>query len=186
MANIDNIPGFNKLENSDLSIDIAMTQESTIYLKLKGFIDTYNTPFFNKKVNLAISHGYTHFIFDMHKVNYMSSTAIGLFTSILKSLKPINGDMIFVGVSPKVYDIFELIGFSKFFKFTNDVSHAINLMKTSSRMEVKTDPGPFPKKFRCSCKKVLKVSRPGQFRCPQCRTRISVDQKGSIKRVLTH
>jgi len=182
---IASIPGFLELTNNDLGVDILLTREATIVLKLKGFIDTYNTPFFSKKVNMAITHGFSYFIFDMQSVNYMSSTAIGIFTSFLKVLKPINGDIIFVGVNPKVYDVFELIGFSSFFTFTNDMTNAMKLVKPSKRVERKPEISVFPKRFRCSCKKVLKVSRAGQFQCPQCKTRISVSTRGSLKKVLT-
>lgn len=152
---------------------------------MNGIIDTYNTPFLSKKVNMAISRGFIRLIFDLTKVTYMSSTALGIFTSFLKLLKPIKGDLVLVlvGVQPKLYEVFQLIGFNKFFKFSESVNKAVSMLRPEKDNGEKSVVNLFPKTFRCSCRKKLRVTKSGIYKCPQCQTRISVGADGSLKRV---
>lgn len=177
-------PGFDALFDKNLKVEIVRTEDSTVILKLSGYIDTYNTGFLNKKVNMVISRGFINVVFDMKEITYMSSTGIGCFTSFLRYLKPLKGDFVLVGIQPKVMEIFVLIGFVSFFKFSSDVNHAVSLLESSERRSGSEISALFPKIFKCKCSKKLKASKPGKFRCPQCKTVISVNPEGKLKIVL--
>jgi len=174
------IPGFNDLVDSDLKVDIVKIQGAVIVVSLKGLIDTYNTPFLSKKVNLPIGYGYDKIVFNLFGVTYMSSTGIGIFTTFLRQLRSMRGDFVLASVPQKIKDVFELIGFSSFFNFAPDTAEAIAMLDGSAPEEVKS---PFPKIFRCTCRKKLKVSKPGKFRCPQCRSVISVNKDGTVRKL---
>ena len=174
------IPGFNDLVDSDLKVDIVKIQGDVIVVSLKGLIDTYNTPFLSKKVNLLIGHGYEKIVFNLFGVTYMSSTGIGIFTTFLRQLRSLKGDFVLASVPEKVKDVFELIGFSSFFNFASDTAAGIAMLDDAAPDEEKSV---FPKLFRCTCRKKLKVSRPGKFRCPQCRSIISVNEEGAVRKL---
>lgn len=180
MIGTDSIPGFNNIVNNDLSIKINLVQPPVIVLELKGYIDTYNTPFVEKKINLAIANGFDRIICDLSGITYMSSTGIGVFTAILRQLKGIRGELILSGVPEKIMDVFRLIGFSSFFRFEPSAEEAVAQVREKKAPEKP----PYPKMIRCSCQKKLRISRAGQFRCPRCRTVISADERGAVRKVL--
>lgn len=145
-----------------------------IILKLDGLIDTYNSPDLQKEV-LDIISSYTKIIFDCSKLTYVSSTGVGTFMVFLKSIKEKSGTIVLANLQQKVLEIFQLLGFSKFFTITDSLDESLKVLGIST--EVKSC---FPKVFECpSCKKKLKVSKSGKFKCTQCSSIISISADGN-------
>lgn len=145
-----------------------------IILKLDGLIDTYNSPDLQKEV-LDIISSYTKIIFDCSKLTYVSSTGVGTFMVFLKSIKEKSGTIVLANLQQKVLEIFQLLGFSKFFTITDSLDESLKVSGIST--EVKSC---FPKVFECpSCKKKLKVSKSGKFKCTQCSSIISISADGN-------
>jgi len=154
-------------------------QNGMITLSLKGFLDTYNSADFQREVNKLIESGYIKLLFNCSELNYVSSTGIGAFTSFLKSVKLRNGDLVLSFLQPKVFEVFQLLGFSKFFNITSSSDEARKiLLGEKKEEEVKTV---FPKIFKCPiCKKNLRASRNGRFRCSECKTILNIDEEGHV------
>jgi anti-anti-sigma factor len=159
---------------------------STVQLVLNGYLDTYNSPEFQSHINAMINSGVQYIIFNCNGLNYISSTGIGAFTAFLKLLKQKKGEMALFGLQKKVMEVFQLLGFTKFFKIGSSFEEALGMTKG----EVKTGPKPaseakpaFPLVFNCPhCEKKLKSSKPGKFRCSGCKGVIEVDEKGTVKK----
>lgn len=151
---------------------------SLIILNLKGFLDTYNSADFQREVNKLIEGGYNKILFNCSELNYVSSTGIGAFTSFLKTVKQKNGDLVLAYLQPKVYEVFQLLGFSKFFNISNSIADAKQIFTGNKKREEATN---FPKIFKCPiCKKTLKASKSGRFRCSECKTILNVDDDGHV------
>jgi anti-sigma B factor antagonist len=149
-----------------------------IVLNLKGFLDTYNSADFQREVNKLIEGGYIKILFNCSELNYVSSTGIGAFTSFLKTVKQKNGDIVLTYLQPKVYEVFQLLGFSKFFNISSNLEDASKILsgqKQEATMSI------FPKVFKCPiCKKNLKASKSGRFRCSECKTILNIDNDGHV------
>ena len=105
MSNNEIVPGFDDEKDDSLKIrlqKIADT-EGCLVLYLTGYIDTYNSNYFQKRVNKAIEGGFIKLIFHCSGLNYVSSTGIGSFTAFLKQVKPRGGDLVLLEIQPKVY-----------------------------------------------------------------------------------
>jgi anti-anti-sigma factor len=180
MTNDEIIPGFDANKDDSLKIELARIPdvENGLIIGLNGYIDTYNSNSFQKRVNLAISTGFNKLIFDCSNLTYVSSTGIGSFTSFLKTLKGATGDMVLLNVQGKVLDVFQLLGFARFFNIRESKDEAINFFPTTAS----GDTGPvFPFVFSCPiCQKKLKAAKAGRFRCVECKTIIAIDEKGSV------
>jgi anti-anti-sigma factor len=151
---------------------------SVMELNLKGFLDTYNSSDFQKEVNKIIESGTVKILFNCAELNYVSSTGIGAFTAFLKTLKQKSGDLVLANLQPKVFEVFQLLGFSKFFNITQNMDEAKKILKGQKE---ETAPTNFPKIFKCPiCKKNLKASKPGRFRCTECKTILNVDNDGHV------
>ena len=158
--------------------------ENTVQLVLNGYLDTYNSPEFQSHINNLISTGIQCIIFNCNGLNYISSTGIGAFTAFLKMMKSKNGDMALFGLQKKVMEVFQLLGFTKFFNIAADLETSLQMLKGDASEEKPSGNGEtiFPLIFECPhCGKKLKTSKPGKFRCNGCKEVIVVDENGKAQ-----
>ncbi len=156
----------------------------TVQLVLNGYLDTYNSPEFQSHINTLINTGIQCIIFNCNGLNYISSTGIGAFTAFLKLMKSKKGDMALFGLQKKVMEVFQLLGFTKFFKIAGDLDSAMLLLKSGNIFEasVTKKESVFPLIFQCPhCEKKLKTAKSGKFRCSGCKEVIVVDENGKVE-----
>jgi anti-anti-sigma factor len=180
MANNDIIIGFDDEKDDSLKIRLQTFDhvKELLVLYLSGYIDTYNSNYFQKRVAKAIDSGYIKLIFHCSGLNYVSSTGIGSFTTFLKTVKPKGGDLVLLEIQPKVYEVFQLLGFSQFFNIKDNLEEAVQFFAQKE----KTEKGEiFPKIFACPiCSKKLKAKKAGRFRCSECKTILAIDNTGHV------
>lgn len=180
MTNNDIVPGFDEEKDESLKIRLQKVDsaDGCLILYLTGYIDTYNSNFFQKRVNRAVEAGFTRLVFHCGGLNYVSSTGIGSFTAFLKAVKPRGGDLVLLEIQPKVYEVFQLLGFSQFFNIKDNLDEAIEFF---SKGTAKVESDLFPKIFKCPiCSKKLKATKPGRFRCSECKTILAIDNTGQV------
>jgi len=180
MANNDIIPQFDNETNESLTLTLQNVPgvEGCLVVVLGGYIDTYNSNFFQQQVQKIIDAGFIRLIFNCGSLNYVSSTGIGSFTAFLKTVKPLDGDVVLLNVQPKVYEVFQLLGFSQFFNIKDTLQSAITFF---GGVLVEQNSEAFPKFFSCPmCPKKLKALKPGRFRCPGCKTIVAIDNNGTV------
>jgi anti-anti-sigma factor len=181
MMNNDIVNGFDDEKDDSLKIKLQEVDEveGCLVLHLTGYIDTYNSNYFQKRVQKAIDAGFTRLIFQCNGLNYVSSTGIGSFTAFLKSVKPRGGDLVLLEIQPKVYEVFQLLGFSQFFNINDNLDDSVDFFKTDKTEEEAVSL--FPKVFSCPiCSKKLKAQKAGRFRCSECKTILAIDNKGQV------
>ncbi len=181
MSNNDIVSGFDEEKDESLKIRLQKINnvENCLVLYLTGYIDTYNSNFFQKRVNRAVEAGFTRLIFHCSGLNYVSSTGIGSFTAFLKAVKPKGGDLVLLEIQPKVYEVFQLLGFSQFFHIKDSLDDAVEHFNKGGQMQQSSDV--FPKIFKCPiCSTKLKASKPGRFRCSNCKTILAIDAGGQV------
>ncbi len=167
-----------KIEFLDIELRKVSTVPGCLVVSMKGYIDTYNAPHFQRRVTEVVNAGYIRLIFDFSGISYISSTGIGAFTQVLKNVKPRGGDMALVALIERVFEVFQLLGFSNFFNITDRLEEAVRLLAIQSESAGK---GPFPKVFSCPiCGKRLKASKDGRFRCSECKTILVINKSGQV------
>jgi anti-anti-sigma factor len=180
MTNNDIVTGFDDEKDESLKITIKKVDdvEGCLVLHLNGYIDTYNSNYFQKRIAKAVDSGYTRLIFNCDNLNYVSSTGIGSFTAFLKAVKPRGGDLVLLEIQPKVYEVFQLLGFSQFFNIKDNLEDSINFFRGDNGGKAGAL---FPKVFSCPiCSKKLKAMKPGRFRCSECKTILAIDNSGQV------
>lgn len=180
MVNDEIVSGFDIEKDDSLKIELRRLEgvSDGLILNLTGYIDTYNSTSFQKRVTKAIESGYIKLIFICTGLNYVSSTGIGSFTAFLKTLKALSGDMVLQDVQPKVFEVFQLLGFAQFFNIRDTAEESINYFKGGGRI---VQSAVFPLVFDCPiCSKKLKAVKSGRFRCSECKTIICVDDSGNV------
>ena len=180
MINNEIVSGFDDEKDESLKIKLQQVPgvEGCLVLTLNGYIDTYNSNYFQKRIQRVVDAGYIRLIFHCEGLNYVSSTGIGSFTSFLKAVKPRGGDLVLLEIQPKVYEVFQLLGFSQFFNIKGTMEESVDFFKGGT---AEKNESIFPKIFPCPvCSKKLKAVKQGRFRCSECKTILSVDNMGEI------
>ncbi|MDC7226196.1 MAG: STAS domain-containing protein [Spirochaetales bacterium] len=180
MSNNDIVTGFDEEKDDSLKIKLQAVDgvEGCLVLFLTGYIDTYNSNFFQKRVTKAIEAGYIKLIFNCSGLNYVSSTGIGSFTAFLKAVRPRGGDLVLLEIQPKVYEVFQLLGFSQFFNIKDNLTEAVEFFGAGGGTK---SSDVFPKIFQCPiCSKKLKATKSGRFRCSECKTILAIDNSGQV------
>lgn len=180
MVNSNNlVPGFNEEKDDSLKISLEKVDEISngLCIYLNGYIDTYNSNFFQKKIQKVVESGFINLIFNCSSLNYVSSTGIGSFTAFLKMVKPKGGDIVLLEIQPKVYEVFQLLGFSQFFNIKDTTEDAVSFFKNGAPVANSV----FPKVFACPvCTKRLRATRSGRFRCSECKSILAIDAQGNV------
>jgi anti-anti-sigma factor len=131
MSNNDIVPGFDdeRDEGLDIKLENVSGIDGCLIIILNGRIDTDNSTYFQKHIQKLVEAGFKRLIFNCADLNYVSSTGIGSFTSFLKALKPKGGDLVLLEIQPKVYEVFQLLGFSQFFVIKKSLEEAIGFFR---------------------------------------------------------
>ena len=180
MTNNKIVPGFDDTQIDNLKIKLQSIDEikNCLLVFLTGYVDTYNSTLFQKQIQKVIDAGYVKLIFQCNSLNYVSSTGIGSFTALLKTVKHHGGDMILSQIHPKVYDVFHMLGFFKFFNIRYNLDDSIDFFKTYKNPEKISV---FPAVVSCPiCIKKLRAIKSGRFRCSKCKSILAVNEVGSV------
>ncbi len=168
-------------------------------ISLNGYIDSYNSQYFQNTLMNLIKDGDKNLIVDAGLLSYVSSAGIGAFMAVSRKLDDDEGNLIIANLNTKVLEVFNLLGFTSFFKILPDREKAkAALMSTLGASEGSSSTATssassiveasvmneiiFPLIFACpKCAKKLKAMKAARYKCVNCQTIISVDEQGNVK-----
>jgi anti-anti-sigma factor len=178
MGNNDIFPGFDEEANDFLTIQLQKVEDvdSCLALKLKGQIDTYSSPFFQRSVNKVTAAGFVRLILVLSGVDYVSSKAVGAFVQMKKAANDKGGEIAIVDIPPKVMEVFKNLSLDRFLYCVDSLDEAIELMTRGMKAL------PFSELFECpNCKRKLRALKVGRFRCPECMAALSITEAGVVR-----
>lgn len=178
-TNTISIPGFEDgyEKNLKLSTDTIPGVSRSCVIFIKGQIDNFNASFFQEKMNRVLESPYRNIVFKCASLDYISSTGIGIFTKFFSDIRNRGGNVVFLDLQPKVYEVFQLLGFTHFFNIKADMAEAIEFLTDEKNIKVSI----FPMSFECPiCNAKLRTTHEGRFRCSNCKAIIAVSGDGKI------
>ncbi len=94
-------------------------------LHVSGRIDAETAPTLEKQINKVLNKGQYHLAVDLSGVEYISSAGLRVLVSALKKARRHNrGDVRLAGLSTRLKEAFQLVGFNKLFQIFEDVQDA--------------------------------------------------------------
>ena len=100
-------------------------QNDLTILSLEGYLDAHTAPEFENAVQQEIDAGNRRLIVNCEGLTYISSAGLGVFMSFLEEIREAGGDIKICGPSPKVLQVFEILGFPELFDMLPDVPSAV-------------------------------------------------------------
>ena len=94
-------------------------------LRVSGRVDAETAPNLEKQINKAFSKGQHHLVVDLGGVDYISSAGLRVLVTALKKSRRYNrGDVRLAGLSTRLKEAFQLVGFNKLFQIFADAEDA--------------------------------------------------------------
>lgn len=97
---------------------------SATVLALSGRLDGLTSPILEKRVEALLATGTRLLVFDCAQLSYASSIGLRVFLASAKKLKAAGGQAAFAALTPSVYEVFELSGFTSLFKVESTTAAA--------------------------------------------------------------
>ena len=102
----------------------SATEDDFAVIKLDGAVDAHTAPQFEEAVQKVIDDGQNNIVVDCEKLTYISSAGLGVFMGFIEEVREEGGDIKICGLSEKVKQPFEILGFESLFHFCPDVESA--------------------------------------------------------------
>jgi len=100
-------------------------------LYLSGFLDAHTAPALESKISEIIKYGKNKIIVNFKDLDYISSAGLGVFMAFIEELRQSGGDIKMAAMKPKVYNIFDLLGFPMLFDIEKTEQDALLKFKTT-------------------------------------------------------
>jgi len=108
-------------------LDISLQPDNpppVAVVKLAGFLDAHTVTDFDARMENFLDQKRTQVVLDIGDLNYISSAGIGAMMGLAHRLRKMEGKLILLKPSDKVFKILDTLGFTKIFQITHDESEA--------------------------------------------------------------
>lgn len=105
---------------------IAQREKDTInVLELKGYLDAHTAPKLEEAFQSLLQNRRYRIVVNCRDLSYISSAGLGVFMAYIEDVRMNNGDIKLTNMSPKVYNVFDLLGFPLLYEIFKDEGEAV-------------------------------------------------------------
>jgi anti-sigma B factor antagonist len=108
----------------DLDLETIERGEHSI-LAVRGEIDVYTAPLLRQAILDLVEQGRLNVVIDMHAVDFLDSTGLGVLVEGLKRVRTREGSFAIVATEGKILKIFDITGLNKAFPIHASVEEAL-------------------------------------------------------------
>jgi anti-anti-sigma factor len=135
-------PAFETTRADGMGIAASSSQGIT-EIRLSGHLDSASSAGLERRLRELIAAGAVKIIVDLAEVSYVSSGGWGIFVGEVRALRERGGDIVLTGMTPEVYDVYELLGFAdvlRAFPTVGDARGFLNLPPEERSAQPLTSP----------------------------------------------
>lgn len=86
-------------------------------LNIQGFLDAHTAPDFENELQKIIDEKSYRIIVNLDGLQYISSAGLGVFMGVIEEIRNNGGDLKICCAAPKVFKVFDLLGFPSLYEF---------------------------------------------------------------------
>jgi anti-sigma B factor antagonist len=94
-------------------------------INLKGYLDAHTAPALENDFTELINKNRYKIVVDFKDLAYISSAGLGVFMAYIEKIRENKGDIKLSGMSDKVFNIFDLLGFPLLYEIFKSEDEAI-------------------------------------------------------------
>lgn len=91
----------------------------------KEHLDAHQVARFEKEIVRLIKENVLKIVINGKDLNYISSAGMGIIMGYIDEVREKGGDIKLSALTPRVYETFDLVGFTEIYDFTNDEDQAL-------------------------------------------------------------
>ncbi len=104
---------------------INSLEDDVAVMNIRGFLDAHTAPLFEQELQKRVSEKKYKIVVDLEGLQYISSAGLGVFMGFIEEIRENGGDIKICCATPKVYRVFDLLGFPNLFEFTESRQDAV-------------------------------------------------------------
>jgi len=100
-------------------------QGAVSIINLKGYLDAHTAPILENNFVELIDNNRFNIVVDFKDLAYISSAGLGVFMAYIEKIRESKGDIKLSGMTDKVYNIFDLLGFPLLYEIFKSEDEAV-------------------------------------------------------------
>jgi len=100
----------------DFNVDSENIGQITV-LTIKGYLDAHTAPDFENAFKKLINEKRYSIVVSLAELQYISSAGLGVFMGFIEEVRENKGDIKLAAASPRVFKVFDLLGFPSLYEF---------------------------------------------------------------------
>ncbi|RMF58128.1 MAG: anti-sigma factor antagonist [Calditrichaeota bacterium] len=117
---------------SNFEISREDNKEITV-LKLHGYLDAHTAREFEQSLANVIKEQRFKIVVSLENLKYISSAGLGVFMGFIEEVRKKGGDIKIAQPSPKVYKVFDLLGFPNLYEFYDQLETALKAFEKTQQ-----------------------------------------------------
>ena len=98
-------------------------------IELKGYLDAHTAPDLETAFQKLLTEKKYNVVVNCRDLSYISSAGLGVFMAYVEDIRKNMGDIKLTNMSPKVYNVFDLLGFPILYEIYKDEQEAVTRFK---------------------------------------------------------
>jgi anti-sigma B factor antagonist len=99
--------------------------EDVSVIELKGYLDAHTAPDLETAFQKLITENKFNIVVNCRDLSYISSAGLGVFMAYVEDIRKNKGDIKLTNMTPKVYNVFDLLGFPILYEIFKDEQEAV-------------------------------------------------------------
>lgn len=99
--------------------------EDVSVIELKGYLDAHTAPDLENAFQKLLTEKRYNIVVNCRDLSYISSAGLGVFMVYVEDVRNNKGDIKLSNMSPKVYNVFDLLGFPILYEIFKDEKEAV-------------------------------------------------------------
>lgn len=113
------------MSQKSFSSSATKRERGTCVIELAGYLDAHTATELENMMQSVINGGCRRLVIDFSGLEYISSAGLGVFMVFIESVRSDGGDIKLAAMKPKVFTVFDLLGFPVLFEIHATVDEAI-------------------------------------------------------------
>jgi anti-sigma B factor antagonist len=110
---------------SSFNIDRRIIDDMEV-IELNGELDAHTAPQLEESIKELIDRRRFKIIVNCTRLEYISSAGLGVFMAYIEDVRSLGGDIKLTNLKPKVYNVFDLLGFPTLYDILEEEMEAVN------------------------------------------------------------
>jgi len=99
--------------------------ENVSVIELKGYLDAHTAPDLESAFQKLMTENKFNIVVNCRDLSYISSAGLGVFMAYVEDVRKNKGDIKLTNMTPKVYNVFDLLRFPILYEIFKDEQEAV-------------------------------------------------------------